>query len=738
MKKSKLALALTVAAFTSTVMASSLHNHPEGTVCPLHGDSFITPEGIAAKEAAKTRLSQMSKSLRLSEQALSATMESPAVIDVAVLLHASYIESLKEQLTTDLNGRFFENGAQFAVARTKAQYDYYNESLRQQNVPVVLRPVYFSLINTGLSDDATATEVQEESAKIINCVMNEKWIEINNGNEDYCTESKLFDLNDKLRTDVDTAHLVMARKAGVVRGLGGFFNSITVFDDYADYIKLVVNPNPDTYTDADLESLRFGHFGAGVVTHEFGHVFGAMHEVSTSEPEDSKDNRAYACGQPDARAVRPSDDKKKFTAMWASGGSLTDTPHRVYSAPELVIDGDACGIEGEANNLRSVKENAPLVAAKQDLRPALSNLVFEMDSYEITRTDSVLAIVLRRTGDLAQPVELSITAKDGTAWEGRDFEFGLQEVAFAAGESEKTVEVTLLPRAERHADTEFSLQINGAIGATYPAQGPVIRIVSENPLSLGTVQFAAATNATTEGDTAQLTVSRQDGQDGDIEFTVTAADGSAQGGTDYSFTTQVITIASGETQAVVEVPTAARAGKQGPRTVNLSISAVSDGATLGAVAQTSLTINDKAESGTLAFGSATSSVMEGGTVNLTIQRTAGTDGAVSVRVRTANGVAVAGTDFTALDQVVSLAEGQASVSVAISTLSRSGAQGARHFDVQLSDATGGAQIGGFTSTRITISDTTSTGGSEDSGSGGGSMSWWMLFAVGALIRLRRR
>lgn len=738
MKKSKLLIAL-MSASIAFVANAVTHQHIEGQNCPLHGDSFMTPEGVLAKKNAQKEL--MSR-LNIRGVDVSATMDNPDVIDVVVLMHSTWIAAMKDKLSQNGEGKYYENGAQFAIERIKSQYAYYNESLKLQNVPVILRPIYFAETNNTLATSASLAEQQAEYNTVYNCVMNSKSSEINNGNQAKCESQGLFRINDITQSSADVMHYIREFKTGEsAAGLGGFYQGIAEFDGYRtgwQVIKASNDAGENFYTASDVDSLRFGHVNASVMTHEWGHVFGGMHNVSASEPADGKDNRAYSCGPRDPRSGAQPEDKRP-TALWSSVGWVSNQNHRFYSNPDVIIDGDSCGRVGEANNLRVVKENAPLVALNKTMAEASSAVQFAVDTYQVTRAEGTVSIRLRRVGDLSRPAYLSVTAKDGSAWEGRDFDFGFKEVAFTAGEGEKTVSVTLLARSERHADTQFSLQIHAAVGVTFPSDGPIIRIVSENPQTAGKVQFETGSVIVTEGTKAQINVNRLDGQDGDIQYKLIATDDTAKSGTDYTFTSGTQTMKSGESKATFEIPTQFIPGKQGSRSLNLALSAVTGGASLGTLTSAKVTIEDVAEAGTLAFGSAVAAVTEGSSVTLTINRSGGTDGSVTFTVSSISGSAIAGSDFTALDQVVTIPAGQNSASVNLSTLDRSGSQGSRYFDVVLGTPTSGATLGDVRSVRVTINDQTVQPPSEQTGGGGGgAIGWWMMLVLASFGMFRRK
>ena len=104
--------------------------------------------------------------------------------------------------------------------------------------------------------------------------------------------------------------------------------------------------------------------------------------------------------------------------------------------------------------------------------------------------------------------------------------------------------------------------------------------------------------------------------------------------------------------------------------------------------------------GNLGFSPATYSVNEtGGSVTLSVVRTAGTLGAVSVQYATANGSATAGSDYTATSGTLSWANGESGAKTFAVPISNDGLnEGLETFTASLSNATGGAAINAGTAT----------------------------------------
>jgi uncharacterized delta-60 repeat protein len=120
------------------------------------------------------------------------------------------------------------------------------------------------------------------------------------------------------------------------------------------------------------------------------------------------------------------------------------------------------------------------------------------------------------------------------------------------------------------------------------------------------------------------------------------------------------------------------------------------------------------QSGLLTFASSAYAVPESaGSVVITVLRTNGSTGVVTVDYATVSGTAIAGTDFTASSATLTFAEGQTSQTITIPILDDAAVEGDEEFSVVLSSAGGGAQIIGSTNAVISILDEELGPGSVD-------------------------
>lgn len=146
----------------------------------------------------------------------------------------------------------------------------------------------------------------------------------------------------------------------------------------------------------------------------------------------------------------------------------------------------------------------------------------------------------------------------------------------------------------------FTVRVEGSNGF---AQGPLESAgTGQPPQGAGTIAFTSASYLGAEnGGEATITVSRSGGTSGAVSVDFATADGTAVAGTDYTAVTQTVSWANGDgATKQVTIPLIDNGDEDGDRTVDLALSNVSGGASLG-TAGAELTIQDD-ESGPVAGG----------------------------------------------------------------------------------------------------------------------------------------
>ncbi|MGP3785435.1 Calx-beta domain-containing protein [Paenibacillus sp. 1A_MP2] len=115
-------------------------------------------------------------------------------------------------------------------------------------------------------------------------------------------------------------------------------------------------------------------------------------------------------------------------------------------------------------------------------------------------------------------------------------------------------------------------------------------------------------------------------------------------------------------------------------------------------------LNSRAE-GELGFDNPSYSVNEHkGEVTVTVSRSGSSYGQTKVRLRTVEGTAIAGIDFTSVDDMIEFNAGEISKSYTIQILDNNSYSGDRSFSVTLSNPTNEATLGNQTIATVTINE----------------------------------
>jgi plastocyanin len=227
----------------------------------------------------------------------------------------------------------------------------------------------------------------------------------------------------------------------------------------------------------------------------------------------------------------------------------------------------------------------------------------------------------------------------------------------------------------------------------------------------GTLRFGGGTFSVNEG-TANATISvvRSAGDDGAVSVDFATSNGSATAGADYTARTGTLTFADNEDGTkTFTVPILDDTQPEGNETVNLALSDPGGGAVLGSPATAVLTIVDNdsgGSAGTLSFAAAAVAAAEdGGPATVSVQRTGGTTGAVSVTYGTADGSASAGSDYTPATGTLSWGNGDGAAKTFTVPLLDDGAiEGDETVNLALSSPTGGAALGSPAAAVLTVTD----------------------------------
>ncbi len=179
-------------------------------------------------------------------------------------------------------------------------------------------------------------------------------------------------------------------------------------------------------------------------------------------------------------------------------------------------------------------------------------------------------------------------------------------------------------------------------------------------------------------------------------------------GTDYTNESGTLTWASGDATAqTISIPISNATAFSGNKSFTIALSAATGGAAVGSPSSATVSIAGSAAAavGSLQLSASGYSIAQsGGSLSVTVNRTGGSNGAISVAYATANGTAVAGTDYTAASGTLNWASGDASSKTfAVPVSNTTPFSGSKTLTVTLSSPAGGATLSTPSSATVTIS-----------------------------------
>ncbi|MFN6010713.1 MAG: Calx-beta domain-containing protein, partial [Microcystis sp.] len=384
--------------------------------------------------------------------------------------------------------------------------------------------------------------------------------------------------------------------------------------------------------------------------------------------------------------------------------TIDPTADSIFEQDETV----SLTLVSSANYIRETTNIVTSTIINDDVNAGV--LSFSNSQFSVNENGTpVVAVTVNRTGNMTGAVSVRINLTNGTATAPSDYNNTPITVNFANGETSKTVTIPIVNDSQLEADETINLSLSnpqgGAILGTQTTA--VLTILNDDLPQRGTINLNNSNYTVNENGTANITLTRTNGSDGEVSVILTPSNGSAVAGDDYTNTPITITFANGEISKTVTIPINNDTIYEPTETVNLTLSNPTGGATLGTQQTATLTIIDNdAVPGVIQFSNGTYSINENGTpvTAVTLTRTNGSDGAVSVRINLTNGTATTGSDYNNTAITVNFANGETSKTVTIPIIDDSIFEATETINLSLSNPTNGVTIGSQNSAIVNIID----------------------------------
>jgi Calx-beta domain len=323
-------------------------------------------------------------------------------------------------------------------------------------------------------------------------------------------------------------------------------------------------------------------------------------------------------------------------------------------------------------------------------------LVFTQGTYSVNQGTATVTVVVDRVKGSKGAISVKYTTANGGATAGTNYTAKSGTLNWnAGGMAAKSITVKLSSATPFSGTKWFAVQLYRATGGATLAIPYTTRVMitgaKSGSGSPGSVAFSSATYTVAQnGGSAVISLQRTGGSTGAVTVSYATSNGTATAGTNYTAASGSVSWANGDVATkTFSVAVSDAAPFTGSKTFSVSLSGPTDSAALVAPKAATVTITgSEAPAGTVALSSASYSVPQAsGSAVVSVARTDGSSGPASVNYATANGSAMAGTDYTGASGTLNWASGDTSAktfSVAVS--SATPFTGTKTFGVNLSGA----------------------------------------------------
>jgi uncharacterized delta-60 repeat protein/uncharacterized repeat protein (TIGR01451 family) len=334
---------------------------------------------------------------------------------------------------------------------------------------------------------------------------------------------------------------------------------------------------------------------------------------------------------------------------------------------------------------------------------------FTAANYQADETSTNAILTIRRFGGTAGDVSVNFATLAITAVPGVNFSNVSATLDFPLGETFQSVSIPLIHDFQVTPDLIVSNSLSGPLPPSSLGDQSFCTLTILNDDS--TVSFDSDNFAVQEdvvGGAFFVPVVRAGSSriTSTVDF-MTTTNGTAVPGVDYSPVTNTVTFQPGESVQLVPIPIFNVPSALNPSTVSMQLTNPVN-TVLVNPSQSTLTINVTNQApGMFLFAQTNYSVGEGdGSLTLTVLRTNGHTGLISVSYATADISAVAGVNYTNVSGSLSFADGETVKTITVPIIDEKNVEagGFSTFSVGLSNPTGGATINTPTNAIVAIID----------------------------------
>jgi hypothetical protein len=373
----------------------------------------------------------------------------------------------------------------------------------------------------------------------------------------------------------------------------------------------------------------------------------------------------------------------------ATSGSLTFAAGETVKFVTVDLVGDSTNEGDETLSLALSNATGALIA-----RASATGTIADDDGLSVADITLVegtsgsvgfATVTISLGGPAEQDVTVDYATEDGTAIGGVDYTPTTGTVTIATGQSSATVSIPIIRDAAVEGRETFGLRLSNATGAAIRDDLATVTLIDDDGFAITDVASAEG------GGSMTFTVTLASAMASSVTVDYATSDITALAGSDYTATSGTLTFNAGQTSRTFTVPLIDGTDSESSETFAVTLSNPSGGSGILRASATGSIIDDDG----LAIGNVTiTEGSGGGTVTATtyVILTSASASTVTVDWATADGTAIAGSDYTAASGSLTFAPGETSKTIDITIASDDVWEANEAFRVVIGNASGAAII----------------------------------------------
>ena len=407
--------------------------------------------------------------------------------------------------------------------------------------------------------------------------------------------------------------------------------------------------------------------------------------LSSTSTEDVTVSLAYS----NANAAGPA-------SIVVPAGSLTATG--TVTAVDNAIDEPDRTVEVSVDSVINGTENGTqavtLTLTDDEDAPSLS--IADASLAEGGSGTRVLTFTASLSAASGQTVSVDYATTDGTAVAGSDYTAASGTLTFTPGQTQQSFDVTVSGDSLVELDETFTVTLSSASNATIADASATGTITNDDALPEVSL-FTSPKTITENGGTSTLTAALSGTSSLDVTVALAYSNATVTGPAS-------IVVPAGRLTAQVTVTAVDNSVDEPDRTVEVSVDSVTNGAEDGVQAVTlTLTDDDGAPNLSIADAAISEGASGTGVMTFTVTLSVASGQTVTVEYATADGTAIAGSDYTAASGTLTFTPGQTRQTFDVMVSGDTVAELDEAFTVTLSSATN-ASINGASATGTVTND----------------------------------